>query len=64
MKAIYHRTSILCVVVEDDGGNVLLEPLNGTEDERFWVGFDDPCLTLDPTDGEMDALQPPPVVGA
>lgn len=56
MKAIYRQKDILCVVVEDDGGNVLLEPVDGDEDQRFWVGFDDENLVLDPTDEEVAKL--------
>lgn len=53
MKAIYaHRT--YCVVVEDTPIGVLLEPVFGTNDQRFWAGWEDPNLMLDPTDEDVE----------
>lgn len=53
MKAIY-ETRQVCVVIEEDGDQVLLEPIDGTADQQFWVDIGDSGLTLDPTDGEME----------
>lgn len=53
MKAIYKRDDLLCVIIEDNGQMVLLEPIDGDEHSRFWVNFGDPNLIIDPTDGEL-----------
>jgi len=54
MRAIYNQGPVYCVVVEDDGDGVLLEPMDGGEDERFWVSYDNPHLVLDPTDDQVE----------
>lgn len=53
MKAIYTPKPIYCVVIEDDGDNVILEPVDGTIDNRFSVSLGDPGLNLDPTDTDL-----------
>lgn len=53
MKAIYHTPPLLCVVIEALGTGVILEPVDGTEDQRFVVDYTDPNLILDPTDDEV-----------
>jgi hypothetical protein len=52
MKALYTSTRY-CVVVDDDGDSVCLEPVDGDEDQRFWVDYGDPGLIIDPTDGDL-----------
>lgn len=55
MKAIYaHRT--YCLIVEDTSEGVLLEPVYGSNDQRFWAGYDDPNLMIDPTDEDVDEI--------
>lgn len=56
MKAVF-KLNTLCVVVEDSKEGVLLEPVEGDEDQRFWVPFDSPSLILNPTDDEVEDLQ-------
>lgn len=60
MKAIYAPKCILCVVVEDTGDGVILEPVDGDADQRFSVGYDSPYLVLDPTDDEIEAIDQDP----
>lgn len=55
MKAIYGSTQ-LCVIVEDGGTGVLLEPFLGDHSQRFWVDLANPDLLIDPTDDEIEAL--------
>ena len=51
MKALYRDE--LCVVVQDGGAGVTLEPCEGTEDQRVVVDYGDPDLLLDPTDSDI-----------
>lgn len=53
MKAIYHSPPVLCIVVEELGTGVMLEPVDGDEDSWFIVNYDDPALVIDPTDDEV-----------
>lgn len=53
MKALFKRDNLLCVIVDDTDDMILLEPVNGDEDERFWVSYGDQNLILDPTDDEV-----------
>lgn len=56
MKAIYNQRS-LCVIVEDGSTGVLLEPVVGGREDRFWADLSDPKLLVDPTDDEIDLLE-------
>lgn len=57
MKAIYKRQDILCVVVEEYGDHVILEPVDGNEDQQFSVSLGDENLILDPTDDEVFSVE-------
>lgn len=57
MKAILTSKAVLYSVVEDDGDGVLLEPVDGDEDQRIWVSYADPYLIIDPTDGDIAAIE-------
>ena len=56
MKAIYRPKDILCQVVETLGDSLILEPMDGTEDDRFTVRWEDEGLIVDPTDGDIEEL--------
>ena len=53
MKVLLRGQDVLCVVVEDDGDSLLLEPVDGDEDQWFWVELSDPRLVIDPTDADL-----------
>lgn len=55
MKAIVNKTK-LCVIVEDAGDGLWLEPVEGSNKDRFWLQLCDPDLIVDPTDDEVEAL--------
>lgn len=57
MKAIYRPKDLLCVVVETLGDSLILEPIDGTEDDRFTVRWEDEGLMVDPTDIDIEELQ-------
>lgn len=57
MKAVY-ALDTLCVVVKHDPHGVLLEPMLGSHHNRFWIPFDSEDLILNPTDDEVEDLQP------
>lgn len=56
MKAIINGQK-LCVVVEDTGDGVVLEPFLGSHHDRFWLPITNASLLLDPTDDEVDDLK-------
>lgn len=57
MKAVY-ALDTLCIVVKHDPHGVLLEPMLGSHHNRFWIPFDSEDLILNPTDDEVEDLQP------
>jgi hypothetical protein len=60
VKAIFAPPPRLCVVIENKGDSVILEPIDGDWDEdiQFSVSLSDPFLILDPTDDEVRDLKP------
>lgn len=62
MKAIYG--GVLYAINRDTGNGVELVRVDAIDNhELFYVGYDNPGLILDPTDGDIEEISPAQRIG-